>query len=70
MFDCRFEDSLQAGIRQDLVRRAKAAHRSPIEALGRLGEDSGIECVRGAARPLAVGTLLDELLKSLHFGPR
>ena len=54
MFDRGFEDLLQAGIRQDFIRRAKAGHRSPIKALGRLRQHSGIEGVRGAARPLAI----------------
>ena len=70
MFDRRFEDLLQAGIREDLIRRAKAGHRSPIETLGRLWQHSGIEGVCGAARPLAIGgTLLDELLKSVQGLP-
>jgi hypothetical protein len=67
MFDRRFEDLLQAGIRQDFIRRAKAGDRTPIEALVRLREDSSIEGVCGATRPPAIGILLDELLKSVDF---
>ena len=54
MFDRRFEDLPQAGVCSDFIRRAKAGHRSPIKALGRLRQHSGIEGVRGAARPLAI----------------